>query len=289
MADPRPVPSLPVPAPSRPRTHWGRAVGAGLVLGLGAAVAIGAHLQGLDLTDPSDLRFLVHPRAYVVVDGRAVAVPRPEPSQGRLAPEVPVTTSGTHAFLHVDDEGEPVGYDPCRPVRWVLREDGAPLGGDVLVAESVAAVAAATGLVFEFGGVTDEPPFLDRPIIQEDRYGEAWAPVLIAWADETEVHQLTGQVAGIGGSAAVPGATGDGEWLAAGRLVLDREDLGAMIERGDIETARAVILHELAHVVGLDHVADESELMNPTTSATSSFGPGDLAGLARVGAVRCQP
>ena len=47
-------------------------------------------------------------------------------------------------------------------------------------------------------------------------------------------------------------------------------------------------MHELAHVVGLDHVDDDTELMNPMTSKTITFGPGDRAGLAVVGAVDCQ-
>lgn len=229
------------------------------------------------------------PHAYITVDGKPVAVPRPAPADGRLAPAVPVTTSGTHAFLHTDPDGNPVGYDPCRPVRYVIRPDGQPAGGEQLIDEAIAVVSAASGLVFESGGTTDEAPIVERQLIQPERYGDVWAPVLIAWSDEGVLPELAGEVAGLGGSAAVPGATGEGQWLAAGRVVLDTADVSAMLARpGGAAQAEAIVVHELAHVLGLDHVQDAGELMNPVSSLRTDLGPGDLEGLALVGQVDCE-
>jgi hypothetical protein len=258
-----------------------------LAVGLVGAGAV-AQARGLDLRRPADLAALFRPRVMVEVDGRAFAVPRPEPADGRVLPAVPVTTTGTYAFLHTDG-GAPVGYDPCRPVRYVVRPGGAPPGGEQLVDEAVAEIEEATGLDFVYAGETDEVPGVDRDLIQS-RYGSGqWAPVLIAWSTADEMPGLAGDVAGIGGSAAVPGADGHGLWLAAGRLALDSEDLGRMIDAGYRGAARAVVLHELAHVVGLDHVDDAGELMYPTTSARTDLGPGDRAGLALLGQVACEP
>jgi hypothetical protein len=259
-----------------------------VLLVVAAGVGLVLRSTGGDLGD-LDLSTLARPRAFVEIDGRAVAVPRPQPSEGRVLPPVPVTTTGSHAFLHVHEDGTPVGYDPCRPVPYVVRPDGMPADGQALLDDAIAVVSAASGIAFEAAGSTDEPPLSDRALIQPERYGDGWAPVLVAWSDETEVAELAGQVAGVGGSAAVPGADGRGSWLAAGRLVLDVPDLTAMQTRGDgYAQARAIVVHELAHVLGLDHVDDPDELMNPVTSVRTDLGPGDRQGLALVGQVACE-
>lgn len=257
-----------------------RALGLVGALGLaGGAVVVGTGL----------LQEIVGPRAYVEVDGRPVRVPEPEPSDGRLAPAVPVTTAGTYAFLHTSEDGSPVGYDPCRPVRYVVRPDGMPDGGQQLVEEAAAIIGEATGLVLEYVGTTDEPPAVERTLIQPERYGHVWAPVLVAWSDGRATPELAGDVAGVGGSAVVPGADGTGSWLAAGRIVLDVEDIGQMMERRDgWAQARALVVHELAHVVGLDHVDDPTELMYPVSATRTDLGSGDRAGLALVGQVACE-
>lgn len=252
---------------------------------LACAVA-GGMLVLPDGWAPADL---LRPRVYVEVDGSPVAVPRPERGQRRPLPAVPVTTAGSYRFLHTTADGSPVGYDPCRPVRYVVRPDGAPASGQVLLDDAIAIVSAASGLALVPAGTTDEAPGVDRALIQPERYGEGWAPVLIAWSDPAELPELTGQVAGVGGSAAVPGADGSGQWLAGGRLVLDGPDITAMLAReGGYEQARAVIVHELAHVLGLDHVEDPAELMHPVTSHATDLGPGDRQGLALVGAAACE-
>ncbi|MBC7289829.1 MAG: matrixin family metalloprotease [Actinotalea sp.] len=240
--------------------------------------------------DTVALADLAAPRAYVEVQGEAVAVPRPEPADGRQLPPVAVTTEGSYAFLHTDDDGGPVGYDPCRPVRYVTNAAGEPAALAGVVHEAARVVGEASGLLLLHEGETDEPPTMDRPLIQPDRYGQDWAPILVAWSDEERFPELAGQVAGIGGSAAVPGPTGQGRWLAAGRVVLDGPDLAAMVERpGGAEQARAIVVHELAHVLGLDHVDDTAELMHPLTRDRVELGPGDRQGLALLGQVACRP
>jgi hypothetical protein len=266
---------------------------AGRLLGVAVAatVAGAAWWAGTGTQwDATAVANLWTPRAYIDVGGEAVAVPRPEPAEGRPLPPVPVTTTGTHAFLHTDDAGAPVGYDPCRPVRYVVNTAGQPPALDGVVHEAAQIVSEAAGVLLVHDGSTDEPPAMDRALIQPDRYGDDWAPVLVAWADEDGFPELAGQVAGIGGSAAVPGPTGQGRWLAAGRVVLDGPDLAAMLERpGGSDQVRAIVVHELAHVLGLDHVDDTGELMHPLTRDRSDLGPGDRQGLALLGQVACRP
>ena len=248
-------------------------VGGGLVL----------RENGWDLAD------LARPRAYVEIEGRAVAVPRPSPSGGRVLAAVPATSTGTHAFLHTTETGAPVGYDPCRVVEYVIRPDGMPPAGQAMVQDAVSIVSAASGIAFSGGEATDEQPVVDRALIQPERYGDGWAPVLFAWSDASEMPELTGQVAGVGGSAQVPGSDGTGTWLAAGRVVLDTADITTLLA-GPLgyEKARAIVVHELSHVLGLDHVDDPTELMHPVTAQRTDLGPGDLEGLALLGQAPCE-
>ena len=44
-----------------------------------------------------------------------------------------------------------------------------------------------------------------------------------------------------------------------------------------------MVLHELGHIMGLDHVTSKAELMEPAGGSMTDFGPGDLAGLEQLG------
>jgi hypothetical protein len=54
------------------------------------------------------------------------------------------------------------------------------------------------------------------------------------------------------------------------------------------QSTGALLLHEIAHTVGLDHVGATSQLMYPRLQNTfkARFEAGDLAGLQAVGASR---
>jgi hypothetical protein len=43
------------------------------------------------------------------------------------------------------------------------------------------------------------------------------------------------------------------------------------------------VLHELGHIMGLDHVASKAELMEPSGGLVTDLGPGDREGLAQLG------
>ena len=56
------------------------------------------------------------------------------------------------------------------------------------------------------------------------------------------------------------------------------------LERANLQ---AIVDHEFGHLVGLDHVTDPGELMAEVNLGRTSYGPGDLEGLARLGAIPC--
>ncbi len=206
---------------------------------------------------------------------------------GAPPPEA-VLDSGPYAFSAMQPDGSgPVTYSPCRPIHYVVRPDHAPAGADALLAAAIERVAHATGLQFVADGTTQEAPDPDRPAYQPDRYGERWAPVLVAWSNASETPGLAGDVAGTGGSAAL---THDGRsTYVTGAVTIDADELDRLLATPNgTGVATGVITHELGHLVGLAHVDDPTQLMYPTTNmAVTSFAAGDRAGLALLGAGAC--
>ena len=95
---------------------------------------------------------------------------------------------------------------------------------------------------------------------------------------------------GRGGSVAV--SLGEGPRVyVTGTVSLDAEQFPGILDSRDGEaTAAGIVLHEVAHLVGLDHVADASQLLYPETEpGVTDFADGDLTGLARLGQGACVP
>jgi len=202
--------------------------------------------------------------------------------QGRLDPAVDAGTTGPYRFMQTQRGSDrPVGFSPCRPIRYAVNPADAPPGWADDVRRSVGAVTEATGLRFESAGTTDDRDFDDRG------GGEGAAdPVLIGWADADEVPPLAGDVAGIGGATMVE--LGGRRGFVSGAVVLDTATTDRLSdEREGSSFHRSLLMHELGHLVGLDHVDDPGELMYAEGVTRRDFGPGDLAGLARLGAIRC--
>ncbi|WP_152650300.1 matrixin family metalloprotease [Demequina aestuarii] len=257
-----------------------------VIMAVGAVAVVGtAYATGFDL---SEWQHLGKPRNVLVVEGEQIRIPIPDGPSERRASSLPVTTDGSHAFMFEETAQGPTRYDPCRAVEWTHNPTGMPEGADQLVRDAVADVARHTGLVFEYVGETDEVAGFDRPLFQE-RYGEGFSPVIVGWSTEEQTPELAGSVTGLGGSSSVNGAFGEQRFLAAGVVVLDTQDVTELMEsRRGTALATAVIMHELAHVIGLAHVDDPTELMNDENSMLITWGPGDRAGLAIAGAGPCQ-
>lgn len=202
----------------------------------------------------------------------------------RLGVVPEVARSGPHAFLATQPgSGEPVGYDPCRPVEIVVNPDGAPESWRSLVATAVERTSQATGLRLEVVGETD-----DRTITDRGAGPGAAPPVLVAWADEEEVPELEGDVAGIGGSTAV-GFPAGRQYFTTGIVVLDTDDFAEIEGRlGGRDQMQAIVDHEFGHLVGLDHVDDPGELMYAENVGRTDYGPGDREGFARLGSIPCR-
>jgi hypothetical protein len=202
----------------------------------------------------------------------------------RLLPEVhPAQRSSAYAILEEDAAGDPVTYDPCEPVHYVVNPDGAPADYADFVGPAVSAAQDATGLRFVDDGTSTES------WASRQRGGRSEEPVLIAFVDRLEGDDVTVDTVGLGGSTSVKVDGLVGPHYLGGAIALKRSWFAEHSAHHDTALEQAVVMHELGHVLGLDHVDDRGELMYPSTGARLTYGPGDLAGLAVLGAGHCGP
>lgn len=204
----------------------------------------------------------------------------------------PDVASGVGTFRFVATQPNrpevPVAYDPCRPVEIVVNDAQAPPGTEGLVEAAAADVASATGLQLTILGTTDEGASPDRPTEDYARYGRGWSPVVIGWTSPTEIPRLAGRVAGIGGSSRWGASITATTRFVTGEVWLDAPQLTQVMARPEgAAEVRAIVLHELGHLVGLDHVNDPRELMYEENVGMLDFGPGDREGLAALGSGSC--
>jgi len=178
----------------------------------------------------------------------------------------------------------PTRWSSCEAIRYVVN----PLHGDEhfidWVKYTVDEVSAATGLVFEFEGITDQKPKPQTPFDFSER--EEWPAVVIQFASEEQVPDLEGSVAGLALVRQVENTFTGVSRYVSGNIYLDvtlRSDPPINSEPAYVHVLR----HELGHLVGLGHIDDKTQLMYDTPT-TNVFQDGDLTGLSKLGGGPCR-
>jgi hypothetical protein len=266
--EPSPAHLAPCSRRARHRRDAGRAL---LTVGLVVGLLVWLHLTQAD-------RFLTGPVNEWAAGAPDVPVPADAAGAPLGRPAAAPAGEGGFAFLF-EHGGRPVAFDPCRPVHYVVRYDGAPAGAEQLVESAVAQLSAATGLVLVFDGPSDEVPAADRNPHQPERYGDRWAPVLLAWSDGQQDAELAGHAAGYASPVALD-PDGRGPRIVTGQVVLDAEHSHA-------DVVLTTLLHELGHLAGLGHVDDPADVMHAQSTLTGGYTAGALRGLHQLGQGRC--
>jgi len=191
--------------------------------------------------------------------------------------------SGEFTFM-ATRAGDPIRWNPCAPIHYVVNLGPAPPGSLEDVQAAVLDLSNATGIAFVYEGLTDEVPSRWRDPYQPERYGERWAPVLIGWVDPAtsnfDFNPGGHEAAAIGGP--ITSDQGPRDVYVSGVVAINAADPNppGFSSPG---SQGPVLLHELAHVLGLGHVRERGELMEPSGGGVTGFGPGDLEGLRALG------
>jgi hypothetical protein len=191
-------------------------------------------------------------------------------------------TSASYRFSSILD-GAPVRWNPCQAIHWRANVARGPVGGLDVLKAAVAHIAASTRTTWVYDGATATVPstaYLPKVPSNTNK------PVVIGWTDGTASDLLRGkpaQVLGMTRTVWFGVDDGMGHRAAATRaavVALDRTDKLPL--RGT-QSWSATALHELGHVMGLDHPADTRQLMAATLPNVPTLQTGDETGLHRVG------
>jgi hypothetical protein len=161
-----------------------------------------------------------------------------------------------------------------------------------LVQRALAAVTAANGLRFRYLGQTSYIPHNavlhyptgDRVVFDAaQERARTGAELVVAWARGSASNLLTSSEAGVGT------VSWSGSYTSQLRIV----QAAVVMKRGVHllpgfragSSVGALLLHEVGHAVGLDHVGTRSQIMYPVIGSWSRayYHAGDVAGLRRVG------
>lgn len=219
-----------------------------------------------------------------------------EPKRFFQIPEAPA--EGVFAAFEDDVEGIAPTWDPCRPIYWTVNPNDEPNGARRQLLAAFAEISEATGLKFEYIGETSEEFDSERtsPNAIYEQLSSKWNPVLVSflpgdkWDEATqETNGLPGEVlAGFAGPLAEQSGGTTWRWVyVSGAIALSTDAFSQMLNNGAVAEAKAVMMHEIGHLVGLDHVNESSELMYGDNVGKTNLGPGDRRGLAAMGSGAC--
>ncbi len=169
--------------------------------------------------------------------------------------------------------GEPVHWNPCERQGWRINVHRSPKRAVAQAKEAVARIKRATGLRFRFRGRTHVSP---KQLAKYPRGTD----LVLGWGRP----KATGGAAGLGGP----------QWLSTGQIITGyvllnfkvslHPGFGRGPRYGTQGTEGQLMMHELGHAVGLQHVKDDAQIMYPTlTRKRATWGAGDRHGLRKVG------
>ncbi|WP_372733700.1 matrixin family metalloprotease [Nocardioides sp.] len=199
----------------------------------------------------------------------------------------PAGKAGDHVYLR--KRPPVVRWNPCAPIRYQVNARRAPAGALKDVKVALSRISAATGLVFEYAG----PSRVDPKMSASQDYGPN-VDLLIGWVNGSQTDMFQGRgtaPVATGGpiyykKGFIDGAGRPVAWAFKGRVAINVAYNKRLKPGGGKGFTRVkTLMHELGHVVGLNHARTKTQVMYPRIGfGNNRWGRGDLAGLRHLGA-----
>jgi hypothetical protein len=182
----------------------------------------------------------------------------------------------------------PVRWNPCEPIRYEVNLVGAPADALDQIQRATSRVTEATGIPFAYDGTTHRTlGQTGHDSFYPNGVEGTYYPVLFIWIPHERMVRLTDEQDVLAFTHPELGEAERSDQWVSGWIVVD---IGGHFESDGRYSLELVLMHELGHLVGLDHVPDQDELMfsdevAPDASPEQMYdwGPGDEAGLELVG------
>jgi hypothetical protein len=180
------------------------------------------------------------------------------------------------------DGSAPVVWQTCAPIEVLVNAGPGGVRAFAEIRNAFDEMSQLTGLQFTLTRADDLVPRSNWVASDQARSLGSPPPVLVGWVDPSETDLLRSGVAGA--TVANPLRSGSQRSIVSGAIALDANQYGSFKNRdGDGKTRRNLLLHEIGHLLGLDHVDDRSALMHPVVGERSpdGFALGEASALRR--------
>lgn len=176
-----------------------------------------------------------------------------------------------------------VRWNPCTVLRYAINTNG--YGNEQMIHDAVANAAGIAGITVQFVGSSSWVATRSAPLPPEVAKATRRSgpfDILVSLGDPSMTDLVGGSTVGLAVNFSAMG-TGFGVQFTKSSVMIDMRSAANGLYAND--GTASVMRHEVAHALGLGHVDDTAQTMNPSIGwfTPNHYAQGDTAGLRAVG------